>query len=721
MGIEREASSAKDLRSDNNRKSSMSHSKTGAVPPVHSEEELSELFEQAMQRNMSAKGESSGDGGPSLTPAEQQSFMKAMQQPEFRSLLNDYMQEIADPANRAETEQYLAQLEREQKVPEDKQLIVPVPAFVVKTLWRAADRHTSEMVQSKVFINLCSHGQIQPPSSTQVAPSAAVRGGTSWHLPYSVGPERMEHDHGGAMVPTYDVVFHTRTIQLVNTQLAFRDMVLKTSLEGVERVMRESRRQPQGQISREKHRVLKGVTYKSGQPVRMSLPKKNPVSEEKQQPSKKHEPKAKTEKPTPVSARSAGEPNRLKELQTSPTDEDTMTDRSTKRIQQAPAPSTASSLKKIAFQMIYRGRFEMLDHMQTANPDGSNIVPGERGRPKELAIEMEFPTHSSAKGLDLDVSERVLKLTAAGYEPLEISLPYAVLETKGSAKFDKKARKLVVTLPVQPPPPPAPRSVPILVQEESDTDEELEAPTATADSTKSGDPASPEGFHLQSAEKANNQHPLSVEDDFRMLRETALMVQNDPMYGAREAPVKVAQPPVPTVVKAPASTVTEALQSHEEQCLYDDLPPLESCSEDEEDGANVFETEQQEAGTLHEESTVKAAVIRSIPPYVMKETTACLSFIINVAEIAPSSVQLKTQSPTSFHLRFAATKTQTEYELQLQTLPHAIEVATAEYDVATDNMVVIFKKQRTVAHNTLESEPIAPVIRVQNDLLYELD
>lgn len=695
MGIEREASSpvTQDLRSDNNSKISMNPSKTSAVPSVHSEEELSELFEQAMQRNMSSKDESSGSA-PSLSPEEQQSFLKAMQQPEFRSLLNDYMQEIADPANRTETEQYLAQLEREQKVPEDKQLIVPVPALVVKTLWSAVDRHSNETKQSKVFINLCSHELIQPPSSTQVAPSTASRGGTSWHLPYSVGPERMENDHGGAMMPTYDVVFHTRTIQMANTQLAFRDMVLKTCLEGVERVMRESRRQPQGQISRDKHRVLKGVTYKSGQPVRMSLPR-TLATKEKIEP-KKHDSKTKTVKPTAVTAKSSKESNRLKELPTPKEEEDLLKERSTKRIQH---PAT-SSFKKIAFQMIYRGRFEMLDHMQTANPDGSNIVPGDCGRPKELVIEMEFPTHSSAKGLDLDVSDRVLKLAAADYEPLEISLPYAVLETKGSAKFDKKARKLIVTLPVQPPPPPTPRSVSILVQEESDTDEEFG--TQTEDSVKKDEAANHEDVH---PEKVSSR----IDDDFGMLRETALMVQNDPMYGAREAraPVQPIQRPVPTVT--------------EEQSLYNDLPPLESCSEDEEDGDNEVTAEEREAIKPRKENAIKADIFCSIPPYTVKETAACVSFIVNVPEIEASSVELETQSPTSFHLRFAATKTQIQYELTLHTLPHAIEQATAEYDVATENMVVVFKKQWAKAHDTLESEPIAPVIRVQNDLLYELD
>ncbi|GLE01799.1 hypothetical protein PINS_up010637 [Pythium insidiosum] len=92
---------------------------------VPSEEELTSLFDAAMKR---AAEHPAGVNG-SITRDEQQRFLKAMGDPEFRALLNDYMTEIADPAHRAETEQYLAQLEAEQRVPENKLLIRPTPGL----------------------------------------------------------------------------------------------------------------------------------------------------------------------------------------------------------------------------------------------------------------------------------------------------------------------------------------------------------------------------------------------------------------------------------------------------------------------------------------------------------------------------------------------------------------------------------------------------------------
>jgi dynein assembly factor 2 len=149
---------------------------------VPSEKEFSDLFEEAMHRSSNIKTE--------ITQDEQQKFLKAMKDPDFRSLLNDYMKEISDPSNREETERYLAQLEGENKVPEDKILIQPTPGFVTKTIWE------DEKQKQKVFVNICTSAKINPPSSTKVEATKHTKAGSSWSLPYSAGPERVEKDHG---------------------------------------------------------------------------------------------------------------------------------------------------------------------------------------------------------------------------------------------------------------------------------------------------------------------------------------------------------------------------------------------------------------------------------------------------------------------------------------------------------------------------------------------
>lgn len=58
-----------------------------------------------------------------FTSDEAAKFRKSFEDPEFRKLFSEYMDELQDPKNREETEMYISQLEGEQKVPEGKELI----------------------------------------------------------------------------------------------------------------------------------------------------------------------------------------------------------------------------------------------------------------------------------------------------------------------------------------------------------------------------------------------------------------------------------------------------------------------------------------------------------------------------------------------------------------------------------------------------------------------
>ncbi|RHZ11524.1 hypothetical protein DYB31_007079 [Aphanomyces astaci] len=310
-----------------------------------------------------------------MTEKEQQSFLKAMKDPDFRSLLNEYMHEISDPAHRAEQELYLRQLENENKVPTDKQLVLPKPGFVLKTKYK----------QRKIFVNVCSSDKMQPPSSTRVASTPSTAGGTSWNLPYCVGPQRLEPDKGGQAIATFDVCYHPQTISRAMESAAFMKMLVNTALDGVDKVFHTLDVDP-SKVDREYH-ILKGIAYKSGNPVTMCI---------------------------------AGAP--------------------------ATPPSRAapSTLPSIAYQITHRGQFDLADHMESREAKSF--------RPRDLVVRMTLPTHTSAAGIDLDVSATAVRVTAAGYAPLAIDLPFSVVEASGKAKFDKATKTLIVTLPVVAPP-----------------------------------------------------------------------------------------------------------------------------------------------------------------------------------------------------------------------------------------------------------------------------
>lgn len=56
-----------------------------------------------------------------------------MEKPEFVEMLGEYMNEISDPKNKEEYDQYLKQLEKENDLPEGMELLKPEKGFCIKT------------------------------------------------------------------------------------------------------------------------------------------------------------------------------------------------------------------------------------------------------------------------------------------------------------------------------------------------------------------------------------------------------------------------------------------------------------------------------------------------------------------------------------------------------------------------------------------------------------
>lgn len=95
------------------------------------------------------------------------------------------------------------------------------------------------------------------------------------------------------------------------------------------------------------------------------------------------------------------------------------------------------------YRIIHRGEFDMQDCT-------NSIVAQVRSmRPKELIVEVDLPLCASTTNVDLDVCERSLKLHCDSPKySLDLSLPYPVRESDSHARFDKKQRKLLITLAV---------------------------------------------------------------------------------------------------------------------------------------------------------------------------------------------------------------------------------------------------------------------------------
>lgn len=100
-----------------------------------------------------------------MNVGELKAFTKAMEQKEFKTLLNDYVGEISDPKHRPELDQYLDELEERGELPPGAALIQPNAGFCIKTSGkRLQNEHTKTFFDQKTFINVCWHEFLELPS-----------------------------------------------------------------------------------------------------------------------------------------------------------------------------------------------------------------------------------------------------------------------------------------------------------------------------------------------------------------------------------------------------------------------------------------------------------------------------------------------------------------------------------------------------------------------------
>ena len=97
--------------------------------------------------------------------------------------------------------------------PAGQELLKPLKGFVLKTWERTPGKKDFDREKGKVFINVCSHEDIEPPTCTDVKDPATGRMGQSWSMPHLVSPAlRDEKDKAGHVCKVVDIVFHTEVL-----------------------------------------------------------------------------------------------------------------------------------------------------------------------------------------------------------------------------------------------------------------------------------------------------------------------------------------------------------------------------------------------------------------------------------------------------------------------------------------------------------------------------
>jgi len=439
-----------------------------------------------------------------ITGEEEQKFKTAFKDPKFRTLMDDYMEEISDPKHRDEQNAYIKQLEADGKTPDGKEFMEPEAAFAVKT--RKDDKE-----KSKLFCNIVQCDRVE---------KATVKKsdkGAQWSLPYTLGPLRQEKDKGGALVPAIDCCYATETLARANRDPRFKKMIVNTALDAVEAAFMSVQKQ-KVKLDRNYH-VVKGVAYKNGKPVTMMLNKQS--MKDKYPNASADNAAAKAKKQADDLANNAEEVNpmaatadelnddssdlqsRLNSIETEAC-ADSGCDHDHAKENDADTPKTIAGLhslltgldpeaqgeqekakkpkkkakpmkggfiakqikkeeKKAAkknakkkkrtgpevpqYKIVERGSFDMAKFLQN---DLLHYVSSKQ-RPKEIVAHITLPLLKSAATVELDVSERKLIVgDEKNYYHLDVALPHPVIEDAGSAKFDKVKRVLSVTMPVQP-------------------------------------------------------------------------------------------------------------------------------------------------------------------------------------------------------------------------------------------------------------------------------
>ena len=106
----------------------------------------------------------------------------------------------------------------------------PEPAFVAKS-FKIINKDASG--KEKVFMNIVKSDKISVPSKTTTPK------GTCWSVPYSLGPPHMEKDKNGSNAPCFDCCFHPDAIALGMQHKEFKDLLVNTAMEGVEKLYQQ--------------------------------------------------------------------------------------------------------------------------------------------------------------------------------------------------------------------------------------------------------------------------------------------------------------------------------------------------------------------------------------------------------------------------------------------------------------------------------------------------
>mmetsp|Transcript_5886 Transcript_5886/g.10808 ORF Transcript_5886/g.10808 Transcript_5886/m.10808 type:complete len:195 (+) Transcript_5886:130-714(+) len=172
-----------------------------------------------------------------LSTKEKKRLYECLRKKEFHDLLHDYMKDLQDPKTRMEQEMYIRQLEGNNQLPAGLKILRPKPEFCVKTKIIDESKSGKSKHQDTIFINICSSDHVQEASPQTVEQNGMM--GTSWSIPYSMGPKPRSCLENKESVMVYDAIFSSKSMASFTNDVCLRDLMIKTGMEGVARIVEE--------------------------------------------------------------------------------------------------------------------------------------------------------------------------------------------------------------------------------------------------------------------------------------------------------------------------------------------------------------------------------------------------------------------------------------------------------------------------------------------------
>lgn len=358
-----------------------------------------------------------------MTKDELDRFSEAMKKEEFRKLLVEYAEELADPKNREQYEKEITQLEEERGM--NVTFIHPDKGFCLKT---------TQNSDTKCFINICKNDKIDKPTSKAQEHNQKGKKTTGlfWEIPHTCSPAREDHDHEKKRCIVYDVVFHPDSYRMGETNDRFKNLLKDSAMDTIERSYNVK-------LDRVNAKVLKNIAFK-GRPTACVIKKKvenfcqndsaDPLKPLFDQIREHNLDKELDDRLNKIDNTIGKKLDDLKDMNNNISNKNETESKPTHTVPK--------------YSIVHRGIPEMSDH---ANQLDSNVINSTR--PKEISVSIELPLLKSSQNVNLDVYKTTLELSheSPNYE-LNIKLPFPVREMEAKAKFDKSKRILNVTLPV---------------------------------------------------------------------------------------------------------------------------------------------------------------------------------------------------------------------------------------------------------------------------------